>query len=63
GKTWRKYEKNPVLGHIIGTNRDPKVIWHAPRKRWVMALYLDADNYALFSSPNLKQWTRLCDIQ
>jgi sucrose-6-phosphate hydrolase SacC (GH32 family) len=28
-----------------------------------MALYLDADNYALFSSPNLKQWTRLCDIQ
>jgi len=63
GRTWRKYEKNPVLGHIIGTNRDPKVIWHAPRKRWVMALYLDADNYALFSSPNLKQWTRLCDIQ
>ncbi|MQY59662.1 MAG: hypothetical protein GH144_08705 [Clostridia bacterium] len=63
GRTWRKYEKNPVLGHIIGTNRDPKVIWHASSKRWVMALYLDGNNYALFSSPNLKQWTRLCDIQ
>ena len=63
GRTWRKYKKNPVLGHIIGTNRDPKVIWHAPTKRWVMALYLDANNYALFSSPNLKQWRRLCDIQ
>ncbi len=62
GRTWTKYKKNPVLGHIIGTNRDPKVIWHAPRKRWVMALYLDANNYALFSSPNLKQWTRLSDI-
>jgi len=62
GRTWTKYKKNPVLGHIIGTNRDPKVIWHAPTKRWVMALYLDANNYALFSSSNLKQWTRLCDI-
>jgi len=63
GRTWRKYEKNPVLEHIIGTNRDPKVIWHAPTKRWVMALYLDGNDYALFSSPNLKQWERLCNIQ
>jgi len=63
GRTWTKYEKNPVLGHIIGNNRDPKVIWYAPLKRWVMALYLGHNNYALFSSPNLKQWTRLCDIQ
>ncbi len=62
GRTWTKYEKNPVLGHIIGGNRDPKVIWHASSKRWVMALYLDANDYALFSSPSLKQWTRLCDI-
>jgi len=63
GRTWIKYKKNPVLGHIIGTNRDPKVIWHAPSKRWVMALYLDANNYALFSSPNLKWWERVSDIQ
>ncbi len=63
GRTWTKYKKNPVLGHIIGTNRDPKVIWHAFSKRWVMALYLDGNDYVLFSSSNLKQWTRLCDIQ
>ncbi len=63
GRTWTKYEKNPVLGHIIGGNRDPKIIWHAPSKRWVMALYLDGNDYALFSSSNLKQWERLCDIQ
>ncbi|MBA7487211.1 Levanase [subsurface metagenome] len=62
GRTWRKYEKNPVLGHIIGENRDPKVIWHASSKRWVMALYLDGNDYALFASPNLKEWRRLCDI-
>jgi fructan beta-fructosidase len=62
GRTWKKYEKNPVLRHIIGGNRDPKVIWHAATKRWVMALYLDKDQYALFGSPNLREWTKLSDV-
>lgn len=63
GRTWTKYEKNPVLGHIAGNNRDPKVIWHKPTKKWIMALYLEKNDFALFSSRNLKQWTRLCDVQ
>jgi len=63
GRTWTAYENNPVLGRIVGHNRDPKVIWHAPTKKWVMALFLDGNDYALFGSPNLKEWTRLCDIQ
>ena len=67
GRTWKKYAGNPVLGHISGGNRDPKVIWHAPSHKWIMALYLDdpkAPNaYALFSSPNLKEWTRLCTVE
>jgi len=62
GRTWTKWKKNPVLGHIAGRNRDPKVIWHEPTKKWVMALYLDRNNYALFSSANLKEWKRLCDV-
>ena len=62
GRTWTKYDGNPVLPHIAAENRDPKVIWHAPGKKWVMALYLDKDQYALFSSPNLKHWERLCDV-
>jgi len=62
GRTWMKYVNNPVLGHIIGSNRDPKVIWHDPTEKWVMALFLDGNDYALFSSPNLKEWTRICDI-
>ena len=39
GRTWTKYDQNPVLKHIAGSNRDPKVIWHEPTKKWIMALY------------------------
>jgi fructan beta-fructosidase len=62
GRTWTKYAKNPVLEHIAANNRDPKVLWHASSQKWVMALYLDKNDYALFSSPNLKQWTKLCVV-
>jgi len=62
GATWTKYEKNPVLGHMAGSNRDPKVIWHKPTMTWIMALYLDGSDYALFGSKDLKAWTKLCDV-
>ncbi len=62
GRTWTKYPE-PVLPHINGINRDPKLIWHEPTKQWLMALYLDERNhFALFASPDLKSWTRLQDI-
>jgi len=44
GRTWTKYEKNPVLVHPF---RDPKVFWHEPTKRWIMILYGPADETAL----------------
>ena len=62
GRTWTKYAHNPVLSHIAGDNRDPKVFWHEPTRRWIMALYLDGEHYALFASPNLKEWTKLSDV-
>ncbi len=62
GRTWTKYAKNPVLGHIAGENRDPKVFWHKPTKQWIMALYLDGSRYALFASPNLRHWKKLSDV-
>ena len=64
GRTWSKYEENPVLPHIAGNNRDPKVFWHVPTQKWVMALYLEKKgHFALFGSPDLKGWTRMSDIQ
>src|SRR5258707_13110229 len=50
GRTWTKYAGNPVLKHVAGENRDPKVAWHAPTQRWIMALYLEGSTYALFRS-------------
>jgi sucrose-6-phosphate hydrolase SacC (GH32 family) len=63
GRTFTKYAKNPVLGHLAGSNRDPKVIWYAPEKKWVMALYLAGDTFALFESKDLKSWTKLHDVR
>ncbi len=56
GRTFTKYEGNPIIEHINGGNRDPKVIWHEPSDRWVMALYLDKKEMGFFTSKNLKKW-------
>jgi len=63
GRTWIKYENNPVVPHIRGSNRDPKVIRHKPSKTWIMALYLDDDDFTLLSSKDLKSWVRLHDLR
>jgi len=60
GRRFSKLASNPVLDHIEAENRDPKVVWHQPTNRWIMALYLNEDRYALFSSADLKHWER-CD--
>jgi len=62
GRTWTKYAGNPVLPHIAAENRDPKVVWHAPTRRWIMALFLDGNEFALFSSPDLKRWAKLQSV-
>jgi fructan beta-fructosidase len=62
GRTWTKYQSNPVLSHIVGSNRDPKVIWDESAQRWLMVLYLDKNDFALFASPNLKAWERLSNV-
>ena len=62
GRTWTKYENNPVLQQIAEANRDPKMVWYAPEQKWVMALYLAGSDYALFASPDLKHWKKLSDV-
>lgn len=63
GRTLTKYEGNPVLEHIVGGNRDPKVIWHEPTEQWVMILYLERLRFAFWGSPDLKTWTKLSELE
>ncbi len=56
GRTWTKYANNPVLEHVAGDNRDPKVFFHAPSGHFVMPLYLEGNRYALFRSPDGVTW-------
>lgn len=59
GKSWTQYEKNPVLGHVAGSNRDPRILWHEPTSQWIMALYLEKNDFAFYGSKDLKAWTEL----
>lgn len=59
GQNWIKYPLNPVLAHIVQENRDPKIAWHNPSRRWIMALYLDKSDFGLFVSPDLIHWQAL----
>ena len=58
GRTFTKYEQNPVLVPFDGLRdfRDPKVFWYAPDKKWVMVVSADKE-MRFYSSPNLKDWT------
>jgi sucrose-6-phosphate hydrolase SacC (GH32 family) len=66
GRTFTKYDGNPVVKNITGGNRDPKVIWHAPAGRWVMAFYVGRPekqhSVQLMSSTNLREWTELSTV-
>src|SRR5262249_17797299 len=56
GRTWTEPAGNPVVKHA---GRDPKVIWHEPTRRWVMAVYDEFKGkrwIAFHSSANLKKW-------
>ena len=57
GRSWMKYENNPVLPNPgIRDFRDPKVIWHPESGKWIMTLAV-LDHINFYSSPNLIDWT------
>ncbi|WP_074961968.1 PfkB family carbohydrate kinase [Paenibacillus sp. LC231] len=56
GRTWHKYEGNPVLTEPdLVDFRDPKVFWHAQSERWVMAI-VAGDHVRFYGSENLRDW-------
>ncbi|MNI40273.1 Levanase precursor [compost metagenome] len=57
GRTWTKYEGNPVLEHDAFIDfRDPKVFWNQETDQWVM-IVASGQTVCLYHSPDLIQWT------
>lgn len=63
GRTWTEFDGNPVVKH---RGRDPRLLWHAASKQWVMAVYDEEPtpgkkgevrDVAFYTSPDLKAWT------
>lgn len=60
GLTWSMAGENPVIKHP-GEGRDPRILWHAPSRQYVIAVYRVEENIqgvAFFTSTNMKNWER-----
>ena len=55
GFTWSHFSGNPILPAVKPDFRDPKVIWHEPTGRWVMAISAVRECY-FYTSDNLIEW-------
>ncbi len=57
GRTFTKYEGNPVLTPFDGSKdfRDPKVFWYEKGKCWYMIVSADKET-RFYKSKNLKKW-------
>ena len=61
GRTFTKYEGNPVLDLEMSEFRDPKVQWIDDQ--WLMTVALpDLHQIAFYSSPDLKEWSHLSNF-
>ena len=57
GRTFNKYEKNPVVTFNAPDFRDPKVFWYEGTHRWIMMLAVGQE-MQIWSSANLKDWQK-----
>jgi fructan beta-fructosidase len=63
GRTWKRYEKNPVLDIQRTDFRDPKVFWFEPHQKWVMVLVVpDLHKVQFYQSKNLLQWELMSEF-
>jgi fructan beta-fructosidase len=57
GRTWTKYEGNPVMPALATPDfRDPKVFWNNASGQWVMVIAAGREAQ-FYTSPNLLEWT------
>ena len=58
----------PFQGHDVdpkGTERDPKIFWHEPSKKWIIVLWLgesSGGHIRFFTSDDLQHWSAAADL-
>ena len=63
GRTWKVYDKNPVLDLGMKDFRDPNVIWYAPQQKWIMSVVKPLDYMIQFyESKDLKAWKLMSEF-
>jgi levanase/fructan beta-fructosidase len=61
GKTWHDYPKNPIANPAKEAYpRDPRVFFHKPSSKWIMALYENGTTF--YESEDLINWKFLSNI-
>lgn len=55
GETLQRTDQT-IIPHLAGTNRDPKVFYHKDSGAYIMILYLDGYEFAIFRSADLLHW-------
>jgi len=46
-----------IIDTICGENRDPKIFWHSATSAYICALWLEKNDYGIFRSTDLKEFT------
>lgn len=63
GRTFTRYENNPVLDKNLKDFRDPKVFWYKPESKWVASIVVpDKFKVQFYESKDLKSWTLLSEF-
>lgn len=63
GRTWQRYDKNPVLDLGMKDFRDPNVIWYPEHNAWLMTVSKPLEyKVQFYESKDLKTWALLSEF-
>lgn len=62
GVSFEKLARVPVVAHIEGENRDPKVVFVPEIGRYVMCLFLAEHRFCMLTSTDLLSWEHFCEL-